>query len=630
MDGLLNYFLVTALCIWVVKTIKYQRMRYFKLLSLSDIHASLIIAILMGAFDLMPFSVSVLGWAAFFLIFVVMYLDAVAFQVYSAEVEPSSIKLFIQNFHTMKGETSALDYLKKEKNYIFVPALVLLALDNVLDSSSFYLAAVYISCMILLVSKSRVNPLNVILFGGVGTTLLAVQRHLLPTVEFSLGVKLSSHSWVGVLFAVVVLEALRFSRSYLFQHSFMTQSSSVFGVVGLSSSRIDHSIDPTDDEKQTTIDVSYPAKQPTPMSNAFAGSNIILVSLESVGKQHMHYYQGSGASTPVFDELAEKACVSRCHCCISPNTHTSLFTMLNGDYLQHERFPYIASLQGQGYKTSLLTAQNFLVDTKELLGKNQYDHYFTPDFYAAQEGEDQVGWGGNDYTIFEKGAEDFINTCEDGKPFFLHITNNQTHINYTVYDKGRFDRFSDGSAKHRYLNAVEESDYLVGRLLGRLRKAGLLDDTVIVYTSDHGQAFGELGYRAHSTAISAEEMNVPFLIHHPRFDSTQWIEESNHFDLFPTLFDLTGVPCPHDTLGTSIFSKDYRNDFLGFSSTRKGQCPSNFGLIRDGRKVMIDLVLNRFWKMDCEDQGIETLPPKEQKHALKVMHDALSNRGLVY
>lgn len=630
MNSYLSYFLVMMLCIWAVKTIKYQRMRYFKFLSLSDINACVVVAVLMGFADAMPSFFKLVGLCMLSLILLFMYVDAVAFQVYSAEIEPSSVKLFLKNFDTMKGEKSAAGYLKKEKNFIFVPAVLVFFGGGAIGVSSLYITAVYLGCMILLVTKTRINVPNVALFIGMVIALIKAQERWLSTSGLPFDLSLSFSVLGGLLLTVSTVEYLRFSKSYLFQHSFMTQSSSVFSVLGLNSLGVDHSIEPTEDEVRSVIPVAYPLRQPSSMAKAFTGSNIILISLESVGRQHMAYYQREGALMPVFEALAKRAYVSRCHYCISPNTHTSIHTLLNGDYMQQERFPHIASLKANGYTTSLLTAQNFLVDTKELLKKNEYDHYFTPDFYADNQEGTVSGWGGNDYAIFEKGAEDFIRTCEDGKPFFLHVTNNQTHINYTVYDTERFGRFQGGSAKHRYLNAVEESDYLMGRLLDRLREAGLLENTLIVYTSDHGQAFGELGYRAHSTAISAEEMNVPFLIHHPSLDTTRWIQESNHFDLFPTLFDLTGIACHEKTLGSSLFSDDYKNQFVGFSSTRKGQFPSNFGMIRDGRKVMIDLVLSRFWTMDCDDKGIETLPPLEQKHTLKVMHDALSNRGLVY
>ncbi|MCG8471539.1 MAG: sulfatase-like hydrolase/transferase [Desulfobacterales bacterium] len=605
-------------------------MRYFKMLSASDIFAILSAASLLTlAHHAHPIIYA--GTLIFLsLLFVVAYLDAVSFQLYSAEIEPNSIRLFVKNFKTMKHEASSIEYFKKEKNWIYIPAVIFMSVT--LGTGMFVSTAsvFFITVMVMLISKSRINTLYILLYMAATSGLLMLfNRFAKSLVMEILPASITPAIAAGLFITALFLEALRLSKGYLFQHTFMTQASSLFTVFGTHSIAIDHTYNPTPKEIEEIISLSYPIRQKNSMTGTFKGANVILICLESIGRQQMEFYMNHGANTPLFSKLSQKAFVSKNHQCISPNTHTSLHTLLNGDYFQNEKYPYIEALKSQGYTTTLLTPQNFLKHTKSMLEKNRYNHYFTPDFYKNQMKKETTGWGENDYKIFEAGVEDFIACQTEEKPFFLHVTNNQTHINYTVYDKKRFNRFAGNTAKHRYLNAVEESDFLMERLLTRLSDAGFLENTLIVYTSDHGQAFGELGYRAHSTAISAEEMNVPFLIHHPGMKGTKWIDASNHFDIFPTIFDLTGLDVPENTQGRSLFSPHHLNQFVGFSSTRKGGFPSNFGFIAKDKKNMIDLVLGRFWTMDFEDKQIITLSQKEQKRTLKILYEALSRRGLI-
>lgn len=69
--------------------------------------------------------------------------------------------------------------------------------------------------------------------------------------------------------------------------------------------------------------------------------------------------------------------------------------------------------------------------------------------------------------------------------------------------------------KKEYITEMEYLDLQIGRLLSNLKKAGKYDNTLIIVTSDHGQAMNEHGYMFHSTYLYDELTRIPLIIKYP-------------------------------------------------------------------------------------------------------------------
>jgi arylsulfatase A-like enzyme len=93
-----------------------------------------------------------------------------------------------------------------------------------------------------------------------------------------------------------------------------------------------------------------------------------------------------------------------------------------------------------------------------------------------------------------------------------------------------------------YTAGVAHMDKLVGDFLERLERKGLLDDTIIVFTSDHGEEFGEHGEVRHDQ-LWVECAHVPMLLCLPGalHGGTRIPEVVRHIDLTPSLLDLLDV-----------------------------------------------------------------------------------------
>ena len=104
-----------------------------------------------------------------------------------------------------------------------------------------------------------------------------------------------------------------------------------------------------------------------------------------------------------------------------------------------------------------------------------------------------------------------------------------------------------------YRLEVESVDERVGDLLEALDRSGAADRTIVVFTSDHGEAFGEHGDFLHGVNLYDELVHVPLIIAGPGVAPGRRIAEPvSHVDLVPTLADLLGVEAPKGVQGVSL------------------------------------------------------------------------------
>ena len=121
---------------------------------------------------------------------------------------------------------------------------------------------------------------------------------------------------------------------------------------------------------------------------------------------------------------------------------------------------------------------------------------------------------------------------------------------------------------YRVLLGVDEN---VGRVLDALDKAGLAEDTVVVYTSDNGFFLGEHGL-FDKRLMYEPSIRVPMLVRHPARVKPGQVDTSHlvlNVDVAPTLLELAGVPAPAALHGRSWVpllegskAAPWRDDFL--------------------------------------------------------------------
>ncbi|MCC8074009.1 MAG: sulfatase [Clostridiales bacterium] len=106
--------------------------------------------------------------------------------------------------------------------------------------------------------------------------------------------------------------------------------------------------------------------------------------------------------------------------------------------------------------------------------------------------------------------------------------------------------------KRVYYAMTSNLDENVGRILNTVKELGISDDTIIVFTSDHGEMFGAQGRHA-KNIFYEEAVRVPFLIKWgKKLKSGKNLTCMNTVDIMPTLLSMMNLPVPDTAQGTDI------------------------------------------------------------------------------
>ena len=127
---------------------------------------------------------------------------------------------------------------------------------------------------------------------------------------------------------------------------------------------------------------------------------------------------------------------------------------------------------------------------------------------------------------------------------------------YTPRDAEFWKRFTPEHIRQTrriYYSMVSMIDELVGRVLTKLDELGMTEDTIIIFTSDHGEMNGDHGLWAKQKYYD-ESIKTPSLISYPRVFSggTESDAMVESIDFMPTLLELAGIEVPDSVAGKSL------------------------------------------------------------------------------
>jgi arylsulfatase A-like enzyme len=171
------------------------------------------------------------------------------------------------------------------------------------------------------------------------------------------------------------------------------------------------------------------------------------------------------------------------------------------------------------------------------------------------------------------------------------------------------ETITEGDLRHLrdlYDEEIYSFDYGLRMLVETLEANRLLERTILVITSDHGESFLEHGTIKHCFTVYDAETRVPMLLYLPRLAMpirrTTWVES---LDLVPTLLDYLGIdPTPYGLEGESLRSvietgeDPKRRAYSAMASQRS---------VNDGRyKLLYDIASGRYRLYDLRQDPAET------------------------
>ena len=285
--------------------------------------------------------------------------------------------------------------------------------------------------------------------------------------------------------------------------------------------------------------------------------NIIYLHSHDTGRYLQPY--GHAVPAPNLQQLAEDGVLFRKVFNAAPTCSPSRACLLTGEsahsngqlglanrgiYLAHPEHHLANFLAGHGYRTALCGIQHLVLDPREL----GYEWIVEAGSPTAQDG---VG--------ITDAAVEFIHSQHD-RPFFLDIGYFETHRVFPEPGPDEDPRYTlppaplpdtpetryDMAAFKRMAKMLDDH---IGRVLVALDETGLADNTLFIYTTDHGLAFPGM-----KCTLTDHGMGVAMIARGPSgFEGGRVVDGMiSQIDLFPTLCDLIGAQQPEWLEGRSV------------------------------------------------------------------------------
>jgi arylsulfatase A-like enzyme len=318
--------------------------------------------------------------------------------------------------------------------------------------------------------------------------------------------------------------------------------------------------------------------------------NVLVIVVDALRADHLSAYGYSRVTSPNLDRLAQQGVLFERTYSPSSWTPPSHASLLTGRYLfEHraeekrldDRFPVLPQvLERRGYRTAAISANTFYFCRRAGFGRGFLR--FDDNFYSVPDRAWRTLFGRLfDLHIFRPlGFEDvparryaadvnaaLLNWLDNtGRgPFFAMLNYYDAHDPYLPVDeyarkflrKGKPSAILNWIQQRRspwltreqlqeeidaYDGGIAYADAQIAALRDELERRGLLQNTILVVTSDHGEAFGDHQVYLHRNSLYVEEIRVPLIFSWPQRlpEGLRISVPVSNSHLAATLFDLTG------------------------------------------------------------------------------------------
>jgi arylsulfatase A-like enzyme len=379
------------------------------------------------------------------------------------------------------------------------------------------------------------------------------------------------------------------------------------------------------------IAVEWPDKVPYTPAPPARPHNVVVLVIESLRSDELAAYGSRLPVMPAIDSVAQDATVFLDHYAVATHSNYSAVSPVSSQFplrderthiypknIQYSRVLLYDILKPLGYRTAIVSSQNEeWGGMVNFLASDRLDHFFHAGTYAGETyvPEEDTGFARYALKYGRSGKIDDAKTINEAirwigidstaAPFMMYINLQNSHVPYPIpanaptpfgprkpsFSIG-FNYFPKDSAevvRGVYRNALHYVDAQVGRLIDHLKNTGQWSNTIFVVVGDHGQAFFEHGFAAHSNELYEELLRTPLVIRAPDMRSELRAGLAQHVDIAPTILDLLGLP-PHPGFqGMSLVSGTRAFAYSIVQTTMANQ----YGIVHGHHKLVIDTRTNQ-------------------------------------
>lgn len=325
--------------------------------------------------------------------------------------------------------------------------------------------------------------------------------------------------------------------------------------------------------------------------------NIVYLLADQWRAKAMGYTGDPNVKTPNLDRLAQQSinfrnAVSVCPVCtpyraalMTGRFPTSTGMFLNDAYLPPGEFCLAEALKEAGYATAYIGkwhldghGRSTFVAPQRRQGWDfwkgaECEHNYNKSHYYEGASSEKKFWDGYDAFAQTRAAQEylrdqvkadgpFILMVSYGTPHFPHATAPEEYkalyppekIQLPPNTAPEWEERARQEAQGYYAHCTA-LDKCVGEVMATLDELGLAKDTILVFTSDHGEMLGSHGVRPCLKQVAWDEAaHVPFLLRYPAAQGRGRVEDAplTTPDIYPTLLGLAGVAIPKTVEGDDL------------------------------------------------------------------------------
>lgn len=294
--------------------------------------------------------------------------------------------------------------------------------------------------------------------------------------------------------------------------------------------------------------------------------NVLFIVVDTLGARHLDVYDKSLTHTPNLRQLASQSIVFEQMQAAAPWTKPSVAAMFTGKLPSRHGVRSMTQILAEGE----LTLAEFM-KARGHVTRGIISHTLISKRHGYSQGFDDyniVPFKGNIHRVISSElvsseAREFLLKQKKEKPFFLFLHYFDPHYDYfhhekfnlTAWYKGKLEpfipfrklraaisKFTADDVRYLvdlYREEIAFTDFHIGAVLSALKENGLADNTLIVFTADHGEEFVEHGGVGHTRSLYDELIHIPLMISLPTaIKPTRIATPVSHVDLFPTLASL--------------------------------------------------------------------------------------------
>lgn len=309
---------------------------------------------------------------------------------------------------------------------------------------------------------------------------------------------------------------------------------------------------------------------PSPRGATSTRPNVLLIILDTVRAQSLSLYGHSRPTTPRLAAFAQGGVVFDSAMSTAPWTLPSHASMFTGHYHQEMSTDWRVPLLGRdrvlaeafkasGYETAGFVANLLYTNVETGLARG-FDYFrdYIPSWTQAWYdctlcANITLRWANRRLARRDRVRKDgarvsaeFLSWLDARKPgrFFAFLNYYDAHLPRPRIPKG--SPWDTGNrVQDRYDHSIHLLDDYIGDLMDSLRTRGILDSTIVIIASDHGELLGEHGLTEHGNGLYLPELHVPLLMRGPGIPAGMRVRRPVSLrDLAETIRGVAGLPGP--------------------------------------------------------------------------------------